>query len=225
GTDEVAAPGPGTRLGRDLVDDLDDVERLDLVLEVLRLDAVRQHGHAERARHGDHLGVRLQRLVGAQEVHALVGILLDPHATAASAAAHAEAVVLVGDLLDLRAALREYLARLVVHLVEAAVVAGVVVRGALAEPARHGEPARRDQLLQQLRRVDHLVLPAELREFVLDRVEAVRAVDDDLLHLVAVELLDAALRHGLVEVLVAQAARRLAVAHLLFGEAREVDAG
>src|SRR6266581_5610108 len=65
---------PGTEalgLPRHAVHDLHDVERLDLVLEVLRLDAVGEHRHAERARDRDHLGVRLERLIGAQQVHAL----------------------------------------------------------------------------------------------------------------------------------------------------------
>ena len=39
------------------------------------------------------LGIGLERLLGAQQVHALVRILLHPHAAAAGAAAHAEAAV------------------------------------------------------------------------------------------------------------------------------------
>src|SRR5206468_12405039 len=61
-------------------------------------------------------------------------------------------------------------------------------------------------------------------ELVLDLVEAVRAVDDDLPRLVAVHRLDAHLRHRLVEILVAEAARGLAVARLPGAEAGEVDA-
>ena len=52
-----------TRLRRHLVDDLHHVEGLDLLLEVLRLDAVGEHGHAERARDGDDLGIRRERLI------------------------------------------------------------------------------------------------------------------------------------------------------------------
>src|SRR5207244_12047300 len=68
------------------------------------------------------------------------------------------------------------------------------------------------------------VAAAELRELVLDGVEAVRAVDDDLLHARRGEALDARLRHGLVEVLVAEAAGGLAVAELRLAEAGEVHA-
>ena len=77
----------------------------------------------------------------------------------------------------------------------------------------------------ELRGVDDLVVAAELRVLVLERVEAVRAVGDDLLDVVAVEHLDAHLRHRLEQVLVADAARRVAVAGLLGAEDREVDPG
>src|SRR5262249_1517456 len=82
-------------LRRHLGADLHHVERLALVLRLLRLDAVGEHGHAERAGDGDHLGIGLERLRGAQQVDALVRVLLDPHAAAAGAAAHAELLVAV----------------------------------------------------------------------------------------------------------------------------------
>ena len=163
-------------------------------------------------------------MIGAQQVHALVRILLDPHATAARAAAHPE-VLVARHLDDFRAGAAENVARLVVHLVEAAVVAGVVVDGLLPELGRHLEPSLGDQAPDEIGGVDDLVAPVELRKLVLDRVEAVRAVHDDLLHLVAVERLDARLRHRLVEVLVAEAACGLAVAELFLAEAGEIDAG
>src|SRR5436190_6612041 len=214
---------PDGLLGRHLGDDLHHVERLDLVLELLRLDPVREHGHAERAGDGDHLGVGLEGLLGAQQVDALVRVLLDPHAPAARPAAHAELLVAV-HLLHLGARPGEHRARLVVDLVEATVVAGVVVDRLLPELGRHLQAALRDQLRYQLGGVDDLVAAAELRELVLDGVEAMRAVDDDLLHARGIETLDARLRHGLVEVLVAETARGLAVAGLLLAEAGEVDA-
>src|SRR5213592_3974246 len=218
----VNAGRDGT-LGRHLGDDLHHVERLDLVLELLRLDPVREHGHAERAGDGDHLGVGLEGLGGAQQVDALVRVLLDPHAPAARPAAHAE-LLMAAHLLHLGARPGEHRARLVVDLVEAAVVAGVVVDGLLLELGWYLEAALRDQLRHQLGGVDDLVATAELRELVLDGVEAMRAVDDDLLHARVIETLDARLRHGLVEVLVAEAARGLAVAGLLLAEAGKVDA-
>ena len=45
---------------------------------------------------------------------------------------------------------------------------------------RHVELAGGDQVLEQLGVVDHLVVAAELRVLVLQRVEAVRALGDDL---------------------------------------------
>src|SRR5206468_12144828 len=53
---------------------------------------------------------------------------------------------------------------------------------------------------------------------------AVGEVADALLDARRIEALDARLRHGLVEVLVAEAARGLAVAELLLAQAGEVDA-
>ena len=68
------------------------------------------------------------------------------------------------------------------------------------------ELAAGDEVLEQLRVVDDLVVAAQLRVLVLQRVEAVRALGDDLLHAHAVEHLD--VRHGehLEQVLVAAAA-------------------
>ncbi len=73
--------------------------------------------------------------------------------------------------------------------------------------------------------VHDLVVAAELRVLVLQRVEAVRALRDDLLHAHAVERLDVLHREHLEDVLVARAAGRVAGAHLARAEDREVDAG
>src|SRR5262249_1380182 len=143
-------------------------------------------------------------------------------AAPARAAAHAEMLVTL-HLRHVRPGLPEDLARLVVDLVETSVVAGVVVHRALAEAGRDLETSTREELLHQLGRVHDLVASVELRELVADRVEAVGTVGDDLPHLVAVQRLDQGLRHGLVEVLVAETARGLAVAELLRAEAGEVD--
>ncbi len=73
--------------------------------------------------------------------------------------------------------------------------------------------------------MDDLVVAAELRVFVLQHVEAVRALGDDLLHLHAFEGLDVLHREHLEDVLVAGAASLVAVAHLRRSEDREVDLG
>ena len=70
-----------------------------------------------------------------------------------------------------------------------------------------------------------LVVAAELRVLVLQRVEAVRALGDDLLHAHAVEHLDVRHRQHLEQVLVAAAACRVAGAHLAGAEDGHVDAG
>ena len=73
--------------------------------------------------------------------------------------------------------------------------------------------------------MDHLVVPAELRVLVQQRVEAVGALRDDLLHAHAVERLDVLHRQHLEDVLVARAAGRVAGAVLGRAEDGEVDVG
>ena len=65
-------------------------------------------------------------------------------------------------------------------------VARIVVGDCLPGERRRDavEPTLRDELCDELGVVDHLVAPAELRELVLDGVEAMRALDEDLLHAV-----------------------------------------
>ena len=86
------------------------------------------------------------------------------------------------------------------------------------------------QLVQQLRVVDHLVVAAELRVLVLERVVAVRTGHDDLAllrrhaleHLA--ELLDVLLGQHLEQELVARAASGVAVAALGLRQHRELHA-
>ena len=97
-----------------------------------------------------------------------------------------------------------------------------MTRSASDAPA-HREPPVGDQRHQQLRVVDHLVVRAELRVLVLQRVEAVRALRDDLLHSEPVERLDVLHREHLEDVLVARPAGGVAGAELARAEDREVD--
>ena len=71
--------------------------------------------------------------------------------------------------------------------------------------------------------VHDLVVPAELRVLVLERVEAVRALRDDLLHAQPVERLDVLHREHLEDVLVARSAGRVAGAQLARSEHGEVE--
>src|ERR1041384_5427525 len=68
----------------------------------------------------------------------------------------------------------------------------------------------------------HLVLPAELRVFILERVVTMWARGHDVLRLVPGERLDIGLRELLKKELVADATRRIACRSLLFAEHREV---
>ena len=86
------------------------------------------------------------------------------------------------------------------------------------------EAALAHQLGEQLGVVDDLVVAAEVRVLVGERVEAVRAARDDLAHARLVERLDVLLGVGLEDVLVAHPPRGVAVARLARAEDREVDA-
>src|SRR5690606_26194266 len=110
-------------------------------------------------------------------VDLLADRLLHPHARAAGAAAHALGAVGRG-LDDLDAAERaDDVARREVHVVVATQVAGVVVDDALLEAGtRQVEATVRDELLEELAVVHDLVVAAELRVLVAERVEAVGAL-------------------------------------------------
>src|SRR5712691_1983283 len=118
----------------------------------------------------------------------------------------------------------EHPPRRIVHVVVAAEVARVVVRDPFLPLAADSEPPRTDQLVQQLGVVDDAEVAVEVRVLVADRVEAVGACRDDLLEAVALQGLDVPLGEGLEEVLVADAAGRLARALLLGAQDGEVHA-
>src|SRR5206468_6498419 len=86
------------------------------------------------------------------------------------------------------------------------------------------QPALGDELRDDLGVVQHLEVTVELRVLVRERVEAVRALGDDLLEAVALERVDVLLREGLEEVLVSEPACGVAVAGLLLAEDAERDA-
>ncbi len=82
-----------------------------------------------------------------------------------------------------------------------------------------------DQPLQELAVMHHLVVAAELRVFVLQGVETVRALGDDLPDPDAVQRLHVLLGQHLEDVLVARAPGWIPGAQLGRAEDREVDAG
>src|SRR5690606_20725588 len=145
---------------------------------------------------------------------------------ATGAAAHALGAVGGGlDQVD-AGQVADHVPRRHVDVVVAAQVAGVVVHDALLEASLGEiELALVDEPLQELRVVDHLVVATELRVLVHQRVEAVGALGDDLLHAHAVERLDVLHGEHLEDVLVARTAGGVAGAVLLRSEDGEVDAG
>src|SRR4051812_20659645 len=211
------------------VQDLDVVLRLAVLL--LGVQRVAQHRDAERAGGGDDVGVELERLLGALGVNPLADLLLHPHARAAGAAAEAAVLAAVhllgGEALD---GVQD-LARRRVDLVVPPEEARVVVGDLAVDRRDRGEPALLDQLAQQLRVVDDLVLAADLRVLPAERVEAVRAGRDDLAGARHATLEDAVQRldvlHGqlLEDELVAHAAGRVAGAGLTRTQDGELDAG
>ena len=100
-----------------------------------------------------------------------------------------------------------------------------MVRDGLRRPGATGvsRPAL-TRSLSSWRVVHDLVVAAELRVLALERVEAVRAGDDDLRRLDLVEHLDVLHRLHLEEELVAGAARRIAGAGLALAEHHELHA-
>jgi electron transfer flavoprotein alpha subunit len=218
-TGKVVAP--------ELGDDLHHVEGRQLVLFLaLGLDAVVDHGHAERAGDGDRVGLVSRACSTRIMLTRLSGVLLHPHAAAAGAAAHAEPAAALHLLEVTPGRRRRMLARRLVDVVVAAEVAGVVV-GDRCAPGRRSLSRHRPSAIRS-RRARWRAPPRSRRRTAdtrCERVEAVRAVGEDLLDVVAVEDLVGHLRHRLEEVLVADAARGLAVAGLFAAEDGEVDAG
>ena len=108
-------------------------------------------------------------------------------------------------------------------------IAGIVIGdppGFLAAVHRSvagGERSPPQQFGQQLRVVYHLVVPAQLRVFVGQGVEAVRTLGDHLLNSQGVEGLDVLEGQLLVDELVSSPTGGIPVAHLPGAEHREVD--
>ena len=139
-------------------------------------------------------------------------LLLHPHPAAPGAAAE-PALVMTLDLDEFRA--RDGLhdrTGWVVDVVPAAEVTGIVVSEFPIDRFARLQLALLDQAGQHLCVMDDLIGATELRELVLDGVEAVRAGGDHFPNLGGVHRLDVLLRLGLIEVLVADAPRRVAVA-------------
>src|SRR5262245_35806328 len=214
-----ALPSPQA-LGDELAHVLDRqslVRADDLAAEV-------HHGQAEVARGGHRPGSRGEELLGADDVDALIRLDLHPHVAPAAAAAET-GLSCVRRIDDAQSGHGGRDASGRVHdAVVAAAVARIVEDHGAVEPLDRLDPSAAHELLDHLRVVQHLVRSAELRELVLDRVEAVRAVRDDFLESILVDRLDVLGLHRLVEVLLPESPRDLAMAALLLHDA-ERDAG
>src|SRR5882762_1455343 len=206
------------------LEELCDVESTD-VLAASRFRGVVQHDEAVRARGRDAIRPGLLDMAQPAMVDLLPDPFLHPHSSPAGAAAEsAVAASLHLHDADPRDPIQD-VARLVVHFVVPAQIARIVVGQVLQHIFRRGESACIDEFLEKLRVVDDLVVPAEIRVLVLDRVEAVRARRDDPPHAIAVQGLDVRLDHRLCEVLISEAPRRIAGALLLGSQYGEPDAG
>src|ERR1700737_1209676 len=193
---------------------LGEILHLELRLGTLGGDPIAEHGQAERTGGRHPRRLRPECLLDAFVVNALADLLLPPPPAAAGATAKATLVMALDlDELGARDGLDDRPWR-VVDVIPAAEVAGVVVRELPVDRLAGLEPAIFDQAGQQLRVMDDLIGAAKLGELVLDGVEAVRTGGDHLPHLPPVHGFDVLLRLGLIEVLVADAARRVAVTGL-----------
>jgi len=135
------------------------------------LHAVVQHHRAERAGHRERLGAGFGGLAHALLVDR-AGALLHPHVGAAGAAA--EGPLLAALHLDRRAHGVDDRARVGAHVVVPGEVAGVVVGDRLPVPRRGLEAPVAHQRGGELGVVHDLVVAADVRVLVADRVEAVR---------------------------------------------------
>jgi hypothetical protein len=150
------------------------------------------------------------------------------HAAAASAAAQtAVARARRFDEVEDGKRTPERVTRCFVDVVVAAEVAGVVIgnRQAFAVLSGEGKLFVGKEPLDVGGVVNHLVVAAELRILVADLMEAVGTARDDRADLITVEGLDVLLGEHLIEVLVAHASRRIAVAALFLAEYGEPDIG
>ena len=212
-----------------------DIHDLDLLAQALGTDGIIEHQQAVWAGGGNHLGLHLERIAQAAVIDARVGIGFQPHLPAATAAAEAVLAV-AGQLHRVHASLRQQLARGGIDLVVASQVARVRVCQAAFRQRCLAMPIGSDLLYQpKLGKIlgvmlDLIVeltaaLGAQLRIFILEGVEAVRALGDDAVEFHLAQGLDVLFGHHLEHVLVAQAAGGLAAAAFVKAEHREIYAG
>ena len=206
---------------------------LRLILARQRLHAAGEHHVAIWATGGDLLRAGLQRLFGAELVDAAAEVFLHEHPGTARATAKRLFARLV-HFFELHASGLQQLTRRVIDAVVAAQEARVVVRNRLAVVLGAGDRSEQlfpHQPVEQLRVMEDVKVPVEVRVLVAQRVKAVRAGGDDLplpLRYALkgfVEGLHILLRHHLEQELVAGAAGRIARAGFTGGQHAELHTG
>jgi hypothetical protein len=162
-------------------------------------------------------------LVRAAVVDPAAQVLLHPHASPAGAAAKAaHPVALHLAQLELRDGRQDF-ARRRIDPIPPPEIARVVVGDGGRQRLLRLEAPPGHQVGQELGVVDHGVAPAELRILVGQGVEAVRARHDHFAPGMAVQRRNAGLRLLLEQILVADAAGRIAVARFGGPQNGEVD--
>src|SRR6266487_3651730 len=169
-------------------EELRDVEPPD-VFPVPRLCRVVEHDQAIGTSGRDGVRLRLLDVAQAAVIYLLARAFLHPHPGAAGPAAES---VFAGsahlDDPDPRDPVQDF-ARFLEEAVVPSEVARIVIRQELQDVPRRREATGVDEVPEELRMVDDLVLPSEVRVFVLQRVEAVRARRDDPRYAVPVQRL------------------------------------
>src|SRR5205814_8558098 len=198
------------------------VEHLYIFTPLRARHAVAHHVQTKGAGRGHGARAGRKRFLRTQMGDALRRCLLKPHSTSARTAAeslfptarHCAILRVVSSADDCSCR---------IHFpVDARQVTRVVQSDRLAVTAVVAQPSRPDQFCEQRRVMLHLVLPTELRVFILERVVTMWARRHDLLYLATAKGLDIDLRALLEEKFVADAARGIARATLLFAEHREI---
>ena len=200
---------------------LRDVEHLDLFAPRRAGHAVAHHVQAKRAGRRKRLRASRDRFLRTQVGDTLLRRFIEPHPAPARAAAkrlfsaarHFPILLVLG-----RA---DYCAGRIDLAIHSRQVTRVMQRDRFAARVVR-QSARVNQLCEQGRVMLHLVLPAELRVFVLEGVVTMRTRSHDLLHLAAVQRFDIGLCALLKKKLIPDPTRRITRAGLFLAQDGEI---
>ena|SRR5579859_620837 len=161
-------------------DDFGDILDLHLIFGLDTFDAVFEHGDAEGAGGGQHLGLCLQSLVDTGLVDALADLLLHPDAPTTTAAAEALVAMATHFCHAVAVQYTEDATWLVVDIVVASDVAGIVI-GELTFVEAFGqlELVGGHQRVDEDGVMDYLIVATQLWIFILNGIETVWAGRDN----------------------------------------------